>query len=241
MPQGSDRYYEFSLDPCADAGLQWEQVELLTAAGVLPRDRGHALHCTLGGVRRTSDAHYLALALELMFVAPERIAAGVGASKKATPAGWGRKGLSGLFEKGAADLKAGAIVALELRTLQLPQTDDQFSLMMRLLRGGSDALAEKQAGMATERTGWLAAFRSRAEEAFQSRGLPTTNWWRGAAGGGVQYDVWERFVQELPALRHELMRITILGTLMLRSGFDEFSEAATGIGLSLPRTPQLLM
>jgi hypothetical protein len=240
VPRGNDRYYEFSLDPSADAGLQWEQVELLTAAGVLPRDRGHALHCTLGGVRRTSDVYYLALALELMFVQPQRISAGVAATRKTIHAGWGRKGLSGVFEKGPGELKARAPFAVELRTLQLPKCGEQLGLMMRMLRGGADALAEKQAGMASERTEWLAEFRGQAEAAFKACGLPATNWWKGGPDGGVQYDVWELFVRELPALKQKLMPLCILGALMMPSGFDAFSEAASG-GLSLPRTPQLLM
>ncbi len=46
VPRGNDRYWEFSLNPAHDAGLLVEQVRLLSAAGVLPRDRKHSLHVT---------------------------------------------------------------------------------------------------------------------------------------------------------------------------------------------------
>lgn len=204
IPRGNDRYWEFSPGPVADLGLLWEQVHLLAAAGVLPRDRRHALHVTLGGLRRTSDVYYLAMALELLYVERERICAGVAATREAIFTGWGRKGLSGVFEKGSGDLMGGEQVACEIRTLQLPLTDCEFEQMLRLVRVGADAVAARQAGQKSEGTEWLATFRSAAEAALARRGLPASNWWHGGKAGGIDYEAWAGFARHHDALREEL-------------------------------------
>jgi hypothetical protein len=204
VPRGNDRYWEFSLEPVCDLGLAWEQVELLTASSVLPRDRRHALHATLGDVRRTSDVYYLAMVLEILHVQPGRIGAGVAATRERIFTGWGRKGLSGVFEKGQSELRAGAAVAVELRTLQLPQGRDEWVSMAGLLRAGADAIANRQAGHVDEHTEWFGDVRAAADEALATCGLPANNWWTGGLDGGIQYDTWDRFTKAMPRLRDML-------------------------------------
>lgn len=211
IPRGGDRYWEFSLDPVNDAGLLWEEIELLSGAGVLPRDRGHALHCTLGGVRRTSDVYYLAMVCEVLFVEPQRLAAGVAATRTTIHTGWGRKGLSGVFEKGQSELKGMATVASELRTLQLPATSEVLLELLAVVRAGSDAIADRQAGRDTLGARWWGAVRQECEAALARRGLPAANWWTGGTDGGIRYEVWARFTSQLHAIAADIRPVVQAG------------------------------
>lgn len=98
--------------------------------------------------------------------------------------------------------------------------------MTRLLRVGADVVAEMQGGLHSDRTEWLAEFRRRADAALQSRGLPTSNWWRGGVDNGIRYGAWGRFVEEVPALRCELEELIYDGVQLTIPPSGEFLERA---------------
>ena len=77
VPRGNDRYWEFAFDPCQDWRLPCAQAELLSAAGLLPRDGEGSLQVTLGGIRAGAGAQALARLLEALSSSPGRIEAGL--------------------------------------------------------------------------------------------------------------------------------------------------------------------
>ena len=205
VPRGNDRYWEFALDPAHDVGLLVSQVDLLTRAGVLPRDRTHSLQLTLGNLKATPDVYYLALLLELQTIDRERIAYGLDQAEKTIHTGWARKGRSGVLEKGAADLKHGSVVACELRPLQLPVDQADFSQLMADASWGANAIAAKQ-GIARspdlERLESWNEFVSDARRALIDHGLPDRNW---SAHSTIDRSAWLRFSDKLHELRHALI------------------------------------
>jgi hypothetical protein len=211
IPRGNDRYWEFSMEPVHDLGIAWEQVELLGAAGILPRSRRQALQATLGSLRPTADAYYLAMALEALHVEPERLVAGARqAHHKTIFTGWGRKGSSGILQKGPADLQHGATHAIELRALQLPRLTQDWEAMARLLCHGANALMDLQAARLSHEASWLARLRAACESALSTRGLPLANWWRTGPEGGIDLRSWERFAAALPSIAVEIEPFSLM-------------------------------
>lgn len=197
VPRGNDRYWEFSLNPAHDTGLLVEQVRLLSAAGVLPRERKHSLHVTVGDMPRCEDLYYLCTLLEVEFVDPQRIRDGINQTRSAIHTGWARKGLAGIFEKGASDLKGGATRAAEIRMLQLPQDDAGFASLMARVQWGVNAIADCRAGRDTLAAAMWRITLARTKKMLADQGLPLENWSR----GGQNYEIWDRFVEAMPRLR----------------------------------------
>lgn len=200
VPRGNDRYWEFSLPPAHDAGLIAEQVRLMSAAGVLPRDKPHSLHVTLGDLPRCPDIYYLCTLLEVEFVDPLRIKAGIEQTRQTIHTGWARKGLAGVFQKGPDELQGGAAMAAEIRMLQLPVRDDDFLRLMRMVQWCSSAIADRLRGHRSDAaSAWVAAMEA-VKRSLLEEGFPLVNWSR----GGQKYEVWERFVESMPRLRSAL-------------------------------------
>lgn len=203
VPRGNDRYWEFAFAPACDVSHTLEQVRLLTAAGLLPRDRKHSLHVTLGGIPRCKAVYFLAMLLESRHVDPQRLVEG--ADRGLHPSNnWGRKGLAGVFEKGSVELAGGAQVACELRMLQLPVDDGDFRQLMATVRMASDAIADCLAGIPSPAASTWKAFQTHAEAVLARRGLPLNNWWRGGVDGGVNLYAWQKFSESLAEIRHDL-------------------------------------
>jgi hypothetical protein len=203
VPRGNDRYWEFAFAPACDVSHTLEQVRLLSAAGLLPRDRKHSLHITLGGIARCKSVYFLAMLLESRYVDPQRLVEG--ADRGLHPSNnWGRKGLAGVLEKGASELVAGAQVACEMRMLQLPVDDSVFRELMATVRQAADAIADHIAGVPSDKARQWREFQAEAEGVLARRGLPLNNWWRGGIDGGVNRDAWRRFSESLELVRHEL-------------------------------------
>lgn len=200
VPRGNDRYWEFSLNPAHDTGLLVEQVRLLSAAGVLPRERKHSLHVTVGDMPRCEDLYYLCTLLEVEFVDPQRIRDGINQTRSAIHTGWARKGLAGIFEKGVSDLKGGATRGAEIRMLQLPQSHEDFARLMARVQWGVNAIADCRAGRDTLAAEMWRVTMARTKQLLADQGLPLENWSR----GGQRYEVWEQFAQAMPRLRHSL-------------------------------------
>lgn len=204
VPRGNDRFWEFALDPVLDLGLAWEQTELLSAAGLLPRQRPLSLQATLGGLAADDDCRFLARMVEILHVDPARIAAGAAATRAVIFTGWGRKGVSGVLEKNAGELLGRAPRAVELRTPQLPSSSSEWTLLAQLLSAGADAIADRQAGLPTERAHWFGLARRATEQALASAGLPASDWWRPPGGGSIDHGAWSLYAQALPRLRPQL-------------------------------------
>ena len=210
--RGNDRYYEFAHDPETDVSELTEQVRLLTLAGVLPRDRQHSLQITIGNVCATRDVYYLAMLLELQVLDAARIDYGLSQARGTIFTGWARKGRSGVYEKGASDLKLGSQVACELRVLSLPCDDASFVRLMGDASWGANAIHAIQAGVHDEGVERWHAFVAKASEALRREGLPDRNWVLTAAGnageitGGATIDesAWLRFADSLDVLRETL-------------------------------------
>lgn len=201
VPRGADRYWEFSFAPVRSVGLLVEQVRLLTEAGVLPRDRRHSLHVTIGGLRASPKAYALLGVLEVLYVEPQRIAEGLAKARSTIHSGWARKGRSGLMEKTASDLVGAAERGVELRTLQLPQEQGELAQLLELTQGCAHAIAVGDASP------WATRWRL-MQEGFRAQlevhALPNVNWWTSSPAGGVDFDAWGRFVAAVPAIRERL-------------------------------------
>lgn len=200
VPRGNDRYWEFSLKPANDVSLLVEQVRLLSAAGLLPRDRKHSLHVTVGDMPRCEELYYLCMLLELEFVDPQRIREGIAQTRQTIHTGWARKGLAGIFEKGQGELQGGAAVAAEIRMLQLPTTDTEFARLMDRVQWGVNAISDRLHGRMTSAASQWRCVMERAKDSLRAEGLPLENWSR----GGQRYEVWEQFAQAMPRMRDAL-------------------------------------
>lgn len=204
VPRGNDRYWEFALDPAHDVSLLVEQVELMSEGGVLPRDRRHSLQVTVGDLRATPDVYYLAMLLELQTVDAERIAYGIEQTSKTIYTGWARKGRSGVFEKGADDLKHGSTVACELRPLQLPVDRAGLHRLMLDVSWAANAIAFKQGVRPLHDAEGLDRWNSFVEQAKQAlydHGLPDRNW---GAGQDIDRGSWIAFGEKLQDL-HDML------------------------------------
>lgn len=198
VPRGGDRYWEFSFEPAKDVGLLARQVEALGEAGLLPRDKAHSLHATVGGLAPNPSLYYLAMMLELEFVEPARMGSGIAQTKRAIHSGWARKGRAGIFRKGPEDLAGGERVGSELRMLQLPKSQASFERLLGWLSWGSGAIAGMRAD-ASERWIWC---ESRAREELGRAGLADANWTR--SDGEQSHAQWELFERSMPRLREKL-------------------------------------
>lgn len=204
VPRGNDRYWEFAFSPVHDTRLLVEQVRLITAAGLMPRDRKHSLQVTVGDIPPCVSMYYLAMLLEVEFVDPQRVLAGIEETRKTIHTGWARKGRSGLYGKGPADLVNGCQVASEIRMLQLPVDDHELARLMSIVHWGVNAIHDLRAGLETDGANQWSEFEAGAADALRRLGLPTSNWDRGIEGGGIRYDIWARFSELMVYLKDEL-------------------------------------
>lgn len=113
IKKGKDAYWEFALDPVFDLSLILKQVHLLHDIGVLP-EGDHALHMTIGNMRKNPKAYWLLMIAELLFSSQKRMITGKCANNNKT---YFRKGSSGLLEKRWRLIDCP--VALEFRSLEL--------------------------------------------------------------------------------------------------------------------------
>lgn len=205
VPRGNDRYWEFAFRPVSEGALVVEQTSLMTEAGVLPRDKGHALHITVGEIPRCTALYQLSMLLEAEFVDPERIRHGIAQMSKKIHTGWGRKGSSGIFEKGPEELQGGASVASELRMLQLPASDHDFGRLMDTVQWSVNAIQDRRQGLDTTAASQWQEFEVRAAGVLHSHGLSNANWFKSGPNGGIDHAAWARFGERLEEIRLDLI------------------------------------
>ncbi len=200
IPRGNDRYWEFAFRPVYETSLLARQVELLTQAGLLPRDKRHSLQVTIGGIAPCRSLYYLAMVLELFHVDPSRVRSGIAKRQQIIHSGWMRKGRAGIHRKEADELEAGAQVASELRLLQLPTEAVEFAQLMKTVQWGANAIADLQDDLESDRTQNWKAVELACSQSLVRNGLPDQNW-----GGAGQDCVWTAFSERMPAIRQSFV------------------------------------
>lgn len=141
VPKGKDRYYEFANQPVHHPYTLTVELSLLRDAGLIPEGIKHPLHITIGGLGHSRDVGMMLMTLELLgYTSPERIW-DVAVSDKAVA--WARKGRAGMRERSAAELSLGATKAIELRTLELPETQHGIEELFGLVHRMSSIIAKK--------------------------------------------------------------------------------------------------
>lgn len=220
IPRGNDRYWEFSLRPVFNGQILADQVSMLTAVGALPRDRRHALHVTLGSLIPSKSLYHLAMLLELHFVTPERIRDGLSRMRSPIHAGWGRKGLAGIYGKGPSDLQDGASLASELRILELPPEDSELRRLMASIQWCAGAIFERGRGSwSAEARAWQ-LFDDQIPLILADHGLSDVNWFKSGPGGGVDHLAWETYIHGMPALLEEVRHCMPPAMLAVFDGKD---------------------
>jgi hypothetical protein len=145
VPRGNDRYWEFALRPVGDAALLAEQIALLTAAGLLPREGRRSLQITVAGIRQGEDAMWMAIALSAFAGDGRRWAEGLALHEKGgLRAGWSRKGKGGVLEKSPEELAGGAPFACEFRPLLLPAGDAELLETLRAAQSMGEGIRQLQ-------------------------------------------------------------------------------------------------
>lgn len=187
VPRGNDRYWEFAFDPVATPGLLWGQMDLISRAGLMPNDGRRSLQLTIEGLRQGADAQALARVLESLASDGPRLARGIAQTAKIVHTGWARKGSGGVLEKGAGDLKRGAAVACEFRTLMLPADARGLRRLLAVASAGAAAILAAQAGEDSERTRGWGATRRRCEEVLRDAGAERLDWERGSRPDAVAW------------------------------------------------------
>lgn len=203
IPRGNDRYWEFAFRPVNETSLLVRQVELLTQAGVLPRDKRHSLQVTIGGIAPCRSLYYLAMVLELFHVDPSRVRAGLVKRQQIIHSGWMRKGRAGIHRKEADELEAGAQVASELRLLQLPTEAGEFAQLMKTVQWGANAIADLRDGLESDRTREWTSVELACSQSLAHNGLPDRNW-EGVGQDGRDC-VWTAFSERMPAIRQSFV------------------------------------
>lgn len=118
IPSGADAYWEFANSPVYHASTLATEVSLLYTHGLIPEDYEHSLHVTVGEVTPDGGGMcYVMSALELMYVSSARIVQATLGNRYGNKVAWARRGNDGIRKKQASDLKLGAFIATELRTL----------------------------------------------------------------------------------------------------------------------------
>lgn len=130
VPKGQDRYYEFANKPVYHPYTLTVELGLLRDVGLIPKGFKHPLHITIGGLGHSQDVGYMLMTLELLgYTSPARIW-DVAVSDKAVA--WARKGRAGMRERSAAELSLGTTKAIELRTLELPDSQTEIEKLFGL-------------------------------------------------------------------------------------------------------------
>lgn len=197
LQKGKDRYWEFAFDPVTNAEILVQQINVLQKAGLCPSG-AHSLQITFGGLRITRDVYYLALILESLCCSPERILQGFHPTNLYGVHGWSKKGIAGVHQKmGACNLLHGYGIAVEIRTLQMPETLEGLRHLFRVAHHYGEQIRQKQEyesvpawdRLVTDLSGIL-----------KSHGLPDENW----RAPHQRPEVWKRFAFELPLLSQKV-------------------------------------
>lgn len=198
VPKGLDRYWEFAFDPVYTPQHVINQIHCLQQAQLIPAGT-HSMHITLGGIRATPSAYYLAAIAATLWCDQARIAQGYHPCRPKLSHGWARKGRAGVFEKEARDLKNGAQVAIEIRMPTLTQDVEVFNMQLNLFMWFADMVLRVQRGeQCPEWKQMVSAIR----QVLDDHNLPDCNWEK----PHMRDDIWQSYIAQFPSVQQQLLR-----------------------------------
>ena len=186
LGRGKDWYWEFVIPPVFDIRILAEEVSILHTNKLCPWGP-HSLQPTIGGLRRTRTSYFALLALELLFATPERIAKGIHKKIPTWATGWGRKGRGGISRKGSMDLQHGDTQAIELRTLCLPASLEEFYSLLAMVSLLSTWLSQEQHGTRIPQWDWAVL---QLEHLLADFGFESGHW----ENPHTNPDIWQRYI-----------------------------------------------
>lgn len=199
IDKGADRYWEFAFPPMTDVYILADQVNLLRQERLIPSG-SHSLHLTIGNLRANKNSYYMLLLLEMMACDSNRIATGFHKENSKLSATWARKGLGGIFEKDATELKYGYKNAIELRTLALSDSIEPLELF-KIASTVSDTIYEINTQVINNRTeSWL-NFVNKAQNILNGLGLADKNWKK----PNLTPEFWSAYIENYDILRDAVL------------------------------------
>jgi len=190
ISRGKDRFWEFSFSPVRNVEIVAEQVAILSANGLCPLGP-YSLHATVGKLRPTGRAYLALLLLELVHSSAPRIASAINGENSYRA--WARRGLGGINHKTGAYLTFGDTTAIELRTLQLPDSVAQLLQLLRRISCLAKWLYQEQQGVKIPEWACLVEF---LQDLLHTHSLQVKNWENPA----TQPALWERYVAAFPSM-----------------------------------------
>lgn len=182
IPKGKDCFWEFANKPTYSWSTLAAEVDLLYRAELIPDKHEHSLHVTLGNVSPAGGGMSLILSgLELSFVQPSRIERATRHHHADKRSAWARRGDEGLRKRTGIELRLGAKVATELRTLTVSSPTQAKDIFMKsqLLTTVLCAFRQRQqsSDSHTKALGKLwPEYRSLIKGLWEERGLPVESW-----------------------------------------------------------------
>ncbi|MEK7628285.1 MAG: hypothetical protein AAB421_02610 [Patescibacteria group bacterium] len=192
IKRGRDHYWEFAFPPVHDLTIALCIMDSLIDAELLPWGRW-SLQATISGVKPGRDAFVALLLLELLFVRKVRIQQGLSGH-----GAWARKGRGGLMVKGPHLLEYNAPSALELRSLELPETLGECRKLFATIAHLTHFLTP----LGMKAPEWQSA-RSAIKEMLASHDLPFSEWGHPKNLSAV----WDRYIEHFDVLRTEALHI----------------------------------
>lgn len=192
ISRGRDRYWEFSFSPVENVEILAELVAILSANDLCPLGP-YSLHVTVGKLRPTGRVYLALLLLELVHSSASRIASGINRENRYSGRAWARKGRAGIHHKTAAYLTFGDSTAIELRTLQLPESVAQLLQLLQRITCFAKWLYQEQQGAKIPEWDCLVEF---LQELLRAHSLEVKNWENPA----TQPILWERYVAAFPSM-----------------------------------------
>lgn len=204
IPKGNDAYWEFANSPAYSHQTLSTELDILIEAGLIPADKEHSLHVTLGDLATKGGGVHLMLAnLEMMYANPARIEMAVLGNRYRGSNTWARRGNDGVRSRHPAELKLGSSSASEIRTLSMGEHADHKEILRSSQLHGAILKAyrsrlETQDSVIDELSILWQRLRGLAREAILSTDLPLRSWGK----PHLNKDKWLRWAEYISS-RHD--------------------------------------
>lgn len=182
IPKGKDCFWEFANKPTYSYRTLATEVDLLYKAGLIPANHEHSLHVTFGNMAPAGGGMALILSgLELCFVQPERIEQATKYHHTDKRSTWARRGLDGVRKRTGMELRLGATIATEFRTLTVSSSTQAKDIFRTGQALASVLVAFRQRGQADNAIiqdlgkQWP-EYRSLIKGLWERRELPAESW-----------------------------------------------------------------
>lgn len=204
LEKGQDKYYEFAFPPIHNVYLINAMIQSLRAENLIPLGE-HSLHLTVGNLPVCKDTYYLLLLLETQACNAQRIASAFHLENASLSATWARKGMGGLFQKEARELKNDASCASEFRTLHLTENTN----VIQILKDTSiisQAIIDKRQGIETKEVLAWNRWLEKAKEVLNFYSLADENWKK----PNLTPQYWRAYMLHLENIKEMLLPATVL-------------------------------